>query len=335
VIFHFEELVKEGPMAKKRRAKRKVGLGLLPKLLLGVLAPVILAFLVIWALIFFSVEFKGFRVTSLKEMGSNSLKELSATTLKESKSSLNKLGEKIIREKAIDVATEMEIYIKAHPKMKREDLIKEPDLKDIAVQKVGETGYTAVHDNKGINYFHVNPQIVGTDLHALADRLPAFWKILEASLHGPASGYYDWKDADGKIRPKYMYLAPVKGTDFIVAATTYIDEFAKPQREIEERIKAIEKQYLVEYENKIRIFYMIIAIALLLVFIVIYYYSRSVIRPILYLSEVADKISMGELDTPIRVKAKGEVRVLAESIERMQTSVKAAIERLQRRRETR
>jgi len=322
-------------MAKKRTAKRKVGVGLLPKLLLGVLAPVVLAFLVIWALIFFSVDFKEFQVTSLKEMGSNSLKELSATTLKESKSSLNKLGEKIIREKAIDVATQMEVYIKARPKIKMEDLIKEPDLKDIAVQKVGDTGYTAVHDNKGINYFHINPQIVGTDLHALADRLPAFWKILEASLQGPASGYYDWKDADGKIRPKYMYLAPVKGTDFIVAATTYIDEFARPQREIEMRIKGIERQYLYEYENKIRVFYIIIAIALLLVFIVIYYYSRSVIRPILYLSEVADKISMGELDTPIRVKAKGEVRVLAESIERMQTSVKAAIERLQRRRETR
>jgi HAMP domain-containing protein len=44
---------------------------------------------------------------------------------------------------------------------------------------------------------------------------------------------------------------------------------------------------------------------------------------------------MGELDTPVKVKAKGEVRILAESIERMQTSVKAAIERLQRRRETR
>lgn len=55
------------------------------------------------------------------------------------------------------------------------------------------------------------------------------------------------------------------------------------------------------------------------------------IRPILYLSEVADKISMGELDTPIQIEAKGEVGALAESIERMQTSVKAAIERLQRR----
>jgi len=322
-------------MAKKKMARRKVGIGLLPKLLLGVLLPVVIAFLVIWALIFFSVDFKGVRVTSLKEMGSNSLKELSATTLRESKSSLNKLGEKIIREKATDVATQIEVYIKARPKMKKEDFIKDPDLKVIAVQKVGETGYTAVHDNRGINYFHVNPQIVGTDLHALADKLPAFWKILEASLSGPASGYYDWKDADGKIRPKYMYLAPVKGTDFIVAATTYIDEFGKPQREIEDRIKAIERQYLGEYEDKIRVFYIIIAIALLVVFSVIYYYSRSMIQPILHLAEVADKISMGELDTPVQVKAKGEVRVLAESIERMQTSVKAAIERLQRRRETR
>jgi methyl-accepting chemotaxis protein len=86
---------------------------------------------------------------------------------------------------------------------------------------------------------------------------------------------------------------------------------------------------------KIQIFYFVILIALLIAIGVISYYSRSVIRPILYLSEVADKISMGELDTPIRVKAKGEVGILAESIERMQTSVKAAIERLQRRKETR
>ena len=322
-------------MAKRKTAKRKVGIGLLPKLLLGVIIPIIVAFLIIWALIFFSVDYKGFKYTSLKDIGSQSLKELSASALKESKSSLNKLGETIIREKAIDVANQTEVFIKARPKVKREDLLKDPELKAIAVQKVGETGYTAIHDNKGINYFHVNPQIVGTDLHDLASKLPAFWKILEASLIGPASGYYDWKDADGKMRPKYMYLAPVKGTDLIVAATTYIDEFSRPEKAIEERIRPIERRYLQEYEMKIQIFYLVILIAILIMIGVIYYYSRSVIRPILYLSEVADKISMGELNTPVQVKGKGEVRVLAESIERMQTSVKAAIERLQKRKETR
>ena len=315
--------------------KKRSGLGLLPRLLFGTLIPILVAFLIIWVIVFFSVDFGKFRVTSVKDIGSESLKELTTTSLNESKSSLNKLGEKIIREKAIDVAAQVELFIKTHPKVKREDILIDPWLKSIAVQKVGETGYTAVHDNKGINYFHVNPQIVGSDLHDLSTKLPAFWKILEASLKGPAFGYYDWKDADGKIRPKYMYLASVKDTDLIVAATTYIDEFSRPSRVMEGRMKQIESRYLEAYEDKIKIFYVVILCVVLVLLVRIYFYDRSVIQPIRHLSEVADKISMGELDTPIQIKEKGEVGALAESIERMQTSVKAAIERLQKRKEGR
>jgi HAMP domain-containing protein len=313
--------------------KKKSGLGLLPKLLIGTLIPILVAFLIIGVIVFFSVDLAIFRITSVKDIGSESLKELTTTSLKESKFSLDKLGERMIREKAVDVAAQIEIFVKTHGKMKREDVLRDPWLRSIAVQKVGETGYTAVHDNRGINYFHVNPQIVGMDLHDLSSKLPAFWKILEASLKGPASGYYDWKDADGKIRPKYMYLAPVKDTDLIVAATTYIDEFSRPARAIEGKMKKIEANYLDEYQSRIKIFYVVILCVVLILLVRIYFYARSVIRPIRYLSEVADKISMGELDTPIRIKEKGEVGVLAESIERMQTSVKAAIERLQKRKE--
>jgi HAMP domain-containing protein len=312
---------------------KKSGIGLLPKLLLGIFIPILLAFLILWSLVFYSWDFRGTRFTSIKDIGSEVLKELSMISVNESKSSLNRLGEKVIKQKAIDVAKQIEIFFKSRPKIKREDILKDPELKSIAVQKVGETGYTAVHDNKGINYFHVNPQIVGTDLHDLAPKLPAFWKILEASLIGPASGYYDWKDADGKIRPKYMYLAPVKDTDLIVASTTYIEEFSKPSKAIEGRMKWVQGRYLDAYDIKIRIFYLVIVVTLVVLLMVIYFYSSSVVRPIRYLSEVADKISMGELDTPIQIKGKGEVGALAESIERMQTSVKAAIERLQKRKE--
>ncbi len=315
--------------------KKKTGIGLLPKLLLGVFIPILIVFFIIGTMVFFSWEIGPVRLTSIKDIGTGSLKDLSGTSLKESKTALDRLGEKMIQEKAKDVATQMEIFVKSHPKMKKQDLSNDPWLKEIAVQKVGDTGYTAIHDDQGINYFHVNPKIVGTDLHDLSTKLPAFWKILEASLKGPASGYYDWKDADGRVRPKYMYLSPVKDTDLIVAATTYIDEFSKPTKAIDEKMKKIERGYLDEYEKKYQMFYLIIVAAFFVLLVVIYLYSRSVIRPILYLSEVADKISMGELDAPIRIKAKGEVGVLAESIERMQTSVKTAIERLQKRRETR
>ncbi len=315
--------------------KKKTGLGLLPKLLIGTLIPILVAFLVIWGVVFFSVDLGDFRMTSIKDIGSGSLKQLTTTALKESKSSLDKLGEQIIKEKAIDVAAQIEIFIKTHPKIKREDVLKDPWLKAIAVQKVGETGYTAVHDNQGINYFHANPKIVGTDLHDLAKPLPAFWKILEASLKEPTSGYYDWKDADGKIRPKYMYLAHVADTDLIVAATTYIDEFSRPAKAMEGKMKGIEKNYLEDYQDRIKIFYLVILCVIVVLLLTIIFYARSVVHPIRYLSDVADKISMGELDTEIKMKGKGEVGILAESIERMQISVKAAIERLQKRREGR
>jgi len=314
--------------------KKQKGIGLLPKLLMGVFIPIVLAFVVIGIMLFHNTNVTGVKLNSLKGIGSGSLTELSRVSLEESKNSLDKLAEQIIKEKALDVATQIEIYVKLNPRLKKEDLAKDPWLKQIAVQKVGETGYTAVHDTRGINYFHSNPQLVGTDLHDLAEKLPAFWKILEASMKGPASGTYDWKDADGKVRPKYMYLTPVKGTDLIVASTTYIEEFSKPSRAIEAKMKQLEARFLDEYAKKFMFFYLIIFVVLVVLMAVIYLYSRSVILPIRTLSEVADKISMGELNTPIKIKAKGEVGLLAESIERMQISVKAAIERLQKRKES-
>ena len=317
-------------MAEK---KKKTGLGLLPRLYLGVFIPILIAFVIIGIMIFFTWNVGGITIPSLKDIGTGSLKDLSAVSLKESKASLDKLGEKVIQDQALSVAAQIEIFIKSHPRMKKEDVLRDPWLKEIGLQKVGDTGYTAVLDDKAITYIHPDPKIAGLDLHQLSEKLPAFWKIIEASLKAPASGYYDWKDPDGRIRPKYMYLAHVKDTDLIVAATTYIDEFSKTSKAVEERMKQIEGRYLGQYERKFQVFYIVILLVLVVLLVVIYLYSLSVIRPIRYLSEVANKISMGDLDAPIRINATGEVGVLAESIERMQTSVKAAIERLQRRKE--
>jgi HAMP domain-containing protein len=63
--------------------------------------------------------------------------------------------------------------------------------------------------------------------------------------------------------------------------------------------------------------------------------ASTAVQPILSLSEVANKISMGGLNAQVRIKGKGEIGILAESIERMTISVKSAIERLQRKREAR
>ncbi len=71
-----------------------------------------------------------------------------------------------------------------------------------------------------------------------------------------------------------------------------------------------------------------IVVALLLAFMV----SRSITRPVSHLAEVADRISLGELDVEIDVHGTNEVGQLAESLRRMQASLRSAIERLRQRR---
>jgi len=59
---------------------------------------------------------------------------------------------------------------------------------------------------------------------------------------------------------------------------------------------------------------------------------RSVTRPVRRLVEVADNISMGDLDMPIEVTSRDEIGELQESIERMRVSLKTALERLKKSR---
>ena len=271
-------------------------LDILQKLIVGIFVPILVAFLVIGGMLFVSVG----PLVSFKQLGSNSLKELGEASVKESMILLNRLGELIIQDKAEGVAKQIEIYLESHPGLSGTSLLQDARLQEITVQRVGETGYTAVHNNKGINYFHVNPKIVGTDLHKLP--LPDFVKLMDNGLRGPVGGYYDWKDVDGKVRSKYMFTTPVEGANLIVAATTYIDEFGKPAAAILGKMKQMEGTYAAQYGRRVTLFLVIVLLDLVALLGVIYLYSTSVVRPIRHLSDVADRISMGDLETTVTVR---------------------------------
>ncbi|MBN1254988.1 MAG: HAMP domain-containing protein [Deltaproteobacteria bacterium] len=240
--------------------------------------------------------------------------------------------ERSIQDKALSVAKQIEIFIKADPKKKIGDLLKDSELQAIAVQEVGENDYTAVFDKEGLNYFHINPEFVGKNIRDLFQQNPEMLKIMEGGLKDATSGYYDWTDKDGKSIPKFIYVKPIPDTDLVLVADASVEELSRPSSTIESRVTRIESRYLNEYEKNFKVFFLIILGTFIVIVIVFVLFSRSLVYPIHHLSEVADRISMGDLDTPIDVKAKGEVGVLAESIERMQASVRAAIKRLQRSR---
>ncbi len=154
---------------------------------------------------------------------------------------LEALGREIIRQKAIDIAQQVQIYLRCHPPTSIESLMNDQQLSAIAVQRVGKEGYSAMHDTRGINLFHSNPQVIGQDLHELEKSYPQFWKIIEKSLTEESDGYYEWPEPQGKPRRKYMFCYPLfppslHPIGLVVAVTTSFDEFLQPSRQIRERI---------------------------------------------------------------------------------------------------
>ena len=293
------------------------GIGIRAKLMSFLLVPLILALLV-----------GGY--FSLRQMG-----DLSGLITHESSTIVRQMAEQQIAEHARAVALQVSLYLASHPKLKKERFQKDVEFKEIAVQKVGSTGYTALHevpDEEGIwrNWAHVNPKIVGIDMSSLRKPMGkafhGFWKVFSAGKDGKeSSGYYTWQDADGRFRDKFMVCVPVKGTPYYVASTTYLDEFTRPV----ERLEAVSKTIA----NRARNMNAAIMLgAIIIVGLIIFFYGRRVTGNIRYLSEVADRISVGELDAQIEVRSKDEVGELAEAISRMQDSLRLSIERLRRRR---
>ncbi|CAG1773013.1 partial Methyl-accepting chemotaxis protein McpB, partial [uncultured bacterium] len=60
--------------------------------------------------------------------------------------------------------------------------------------------------------------------------------------------------------------------------------------------------------------------------------ARTLTRPIVQLTQIADRISLGELDMEIGLDRKDEIGELAEALTRMQASLQAIMERLRARR---
>ena len=76
----------------------------------------------------------------------------------------------------------------------------------------------------------------------------------------------------------------------------------------------------------------ILGATLLLIGLIVFTYGHRLTSKIKSLTEVADRISVGELGMEIETKSKDEIGELADAIARMQDSIRLSIERLRRRR---
>jgi predicted Zn finger-like uncharacterized protein len=261
--------------------------------------------------------------------------QMSTLLTRESANIVNQMAVEKIGDLSTAVAIQCRLYLLAHPELNKEDFMKDMGFKTLAVQKVGLTGYTALYqmpDPEGIwrTWAHVNPKIIGINMASLKKPLkgnfPGFWKIFSGVEGGKrAQGYYTWQDKDGTFRDKFMVCTPVAGTPYVVAATTYLDEFHKPVRKMETSAKTLT-------DDARNFSLMILAGTLVLVGIIVWVYSHRLTGKIKSLTEVTERISVGDLAAEVETKSKDEIGELAEAISRMQESIRLSIERLRRRR---
>lgn len=97
-------------------------------------------------------------------------------------------------------------------------------------------------------------------------------------------------------------------------------------------VQAEEKEALFILDQLMSFAYLLLIITVVFVFIIAWFSGRALSRPIIRLTNAADRISVGELDMEIRTNRKDEIGDLAEAIARLQDSIRLSIERLRRRR---
>ncbi len=263
------------------------------------------------------------------------LNDLSRLITEESTEIVNQMAEQNIRETARSVAAECAVYLKTHPGLPKTRFNNDPEFRDIAVQKVGKTGYTALYERPGQDgvwrtWAHVNENIIGIDMKDLQEPLgksfPGFWKVYTGVKKGKeSSGYYTWQDKDGEFHDKFMVCTPIQGTPYVIAATTYLYEFTRPMTRLanEARIQTRKTQNFL---------LIIIAGTLVLIGVLVSLYGHALTQRIKALTDAAERISVGELDMEIDIKSNDEIGDLGEAISRMQDSIRLSMERLRRRR---
>ena len=308
-----------------------------PRLRFSIATKLLVSFLLLSVVLLLVIGI--FTIVKMNEIGRDAEESsiaLGTTATTDSTRIVEVLGENSIEQKAIDVAGQVSIYLHYNPVDDPQYLYLDPELVAIAVQTVGESGYTALYSTEtGIMRIHPNTNLNNFNLTEWEYQFPSFWEIYRKSLDGSiSSGYYDWPDPDGKIREKFMYMVPVEDTPYMVAATTYIDEFSKPVTLIENRIAVSTAETTDRIQSTIentRNFFIIFFVgALMVIGVMVFLLSRAITRPIKALATGSEIIGKGNLDHRVEIHTGDELEGLANSFNKMSSDLKRYTAELRR-----
>jgi predicted Zn finger-like uncharacterized protein len=243
---------------------------------------------------------------------------------------VTQMGQSQVAAKARSAAQQLRLYLEANPGVQPGEFNRDRTIRRMAVQKIGQTGYTFLYELPGGGnswnvLVHPDPNMVGTDLSERKGP-QGFQRVIQSTSGGKeANGFYTQPKPDGERVEHFMFCAPVGETGYVIAATLEQDSMIQPAHVLNTQL---DKTY---YTMRNRSLFILGGIAVFFL-IIVTWFGHRLTRRIQSLTDVAERISVGELEAEVQVKGKDEISSLAEAISRMQESVRLSIERLRRRR---
>lgn len=165
-------------------------------------------------------------------------------------------------------------------------------------------------------FIHPNPRFLSKDIDTLGI------KKMKGLLDSVVQKKNDYK---GNIGDQYIFIHPIdKELPFYMVALVPINDIKSPIKQLTSRMNQLEKDFRNSY------FYFGILFTIL-VFLFALLFGIRIIRPITKLTNVAEKISLGDLKTLIDIDTDDDIGELASALRRMQASLFKAVSRLQKR----
>ncbi|WP_062109077.1 methyl-accepting chemotaxis protein [Bacillus niameyensis] len=175
---------------------------------------------------------------------------------------------------------------------------------------LGKNGYIFILDQEGYQVAH--PNLEGNKFWDVEDSngVKFVQEFIKVGNAGGGISYYEWPlpDDENRIEQKVTYSKADPYWGWTVNASTYMMDFNQPAKEI------------------LNLVILVIAMTLLIGLFIIWMFSNSIAKPLIKVTKRMDVLSSGDLaQEQLVIKTKDEIGELAQSMNQLQTRLKAMV----------
>jgi nitrogen fixation/metabolism regulation signal transduction histidine kinase len=247
------------------------------------------------------------------------INKISSAALEITSESLREQTELTVDQQVKKISSAVAMYVdKINQSEDYKALQYNPDFTNLVIQVIGETGYTFLlsdESDKGKIFMHPNPRFLNKTIDVLNVKgiQKKFANVVESG-----------NDFRGYINDRYFFIRHIQDLPFYMVAVVPNTDINKSVEKLEDRLTSARQTFLYQYNIGGLAF-------VVLIFLLALLFAIRLVRPIAELTNVAEKISMGDLKTSIDINSSDEIGELADALRRMQASLLKAVQRLQRR----